>query len=521
MEAIAQQPSRARRQARDLLPEIVLLAVFALLLGWDIGGRAPWWDEGWTMSVARNLAERGYYGRILAGELAPNGLEAAPPVVGVVALSYTLFGVGVWQARLPILLMSFAALALLYALARQIYGRAVALATLAVLLLMPVLPQLHVLNLSRQVMAEMPLLCFLLAGYVLLTGALSGRAWLLLPAALCWALAFYTKYQYISFWAASLSGVVVLLLLRRQLRLAGMLASALVGSYLLLRFGLIPLQGMLLAGRTMPVVPLDGLTEAIALVLEPTNRLVTLQLTLTVMLPGALSCSFAAWQAWRRWRAPEPAAAAEVMRLSLLALVVVWWGWYLFLSVGVIRYIFPAYVLSSVFQAALLAQLTGGFDLRATLGAVAGLLRRQRPLGAGAGALLAVLIVSIWCTGTILFMSAYYRSLGDYSLERTARFLNTQTPPDALIESYDTELFTLLDRPYHYPPDQVHVELIVSTQHGRPVELTYDPLAADPDYLVIGAFGRHNVLYDQTLAGDDWRLVFRDGLYDVYQRVRR
>jgi hypothetical protein len=39
------------------------------------------WDEGWTLSVARNWVERGHYGRLLEGNLAPGGLEAAVTVV--------------------------------------------------------------------------------------------------------------------------------------------------------------------------------------------------------------------------------------------------------------------------------------------------------------------------------------------------------------------------------------------------------------------------------------------------------
>lgn len=510
----------ARVRARRAFPELALLAAFALLLLWQLDGAAPWWDEGWTMSVARNLVERGHYGRLLAGEPAPGGLEAAPPLVGLVALSFKLLGVGVWQARLPVALLSLAAVALTYAVARQVYGRAVAGGALFALLLMPMLPNLHALNVGRQVMAELPLLCFLLAGYTLLAGALNGRSWLLLPAMLCWALAFDIKNQYQWFWAASLALPALLLALRRQTRLALLTGGALIGSSLLLYYTVLPLQSWLLDGRTLPAEPVRGVTEAVAVVLEPANRAIALTLTLTVMLPGALGCGFAAWQAWRRWRAAEPVGSAEVVGLSVLTLVAVWWGWYALLSVAVLRYIFPAFALSAIFQAALLAHVTGGYDIRATLARAAGLVRAQRPLGGGVAALLTVLIVSIACGGTILFMSAYYAGLGGRALERTAAYLNSQTPPDALIETYESELHFMLDRPYHYPPDQVHVDLILRTSHGRDVALDYDPLAADPDYLVIGDFGRGNALYDETLASGAWRPVLHDGLYDVYQRVR-
>ena len=44
---------------------------------WNLSGPPPWWDEGWTLSVARNWVERGHYGRLLDGQIAPNGLEAS------------------------------------------------------------------------------------------------------------------------------------------------------------------------------------------------------------------------------------------------------------------------------------------------------------------------------------------------------------------------------------------------------------------------------------------------------------
>jgi len=55
---------------------IAILAVFVAGL-WNLGGPGMWWDEGWTLSVARNWIERGHYGRLLDGQLAPPGLEAA------------------------------------------------------------------------------------------------------------------------------------------------------------------------------------------------------------------------------------------------------------------------------------------------------------------------------------------------------------------------------------------------------------------------------------------------------------
>ena len=57
----------------------LLIAAATLLIGlWNLEGPEFWWDEGWTLSVARNVVERGHYGRLLDGQPAPGGLEASP-----------------------------------------------------------------------------------------------------------------------------------------------------------------------------------------------------------------------------------------------------------------------------------------------------------------------------------------------------------------------------------------------------------------------------------------------------------
>src|SRR5437870_10861170 len=78
-----------------------------------------WWDEGWTMSVARNWIERGFYGRLLEGEPAQPGPEAHLTVTALIALSFHLFGVGVWQARTVGLIFTLGALVVIYLLSKR------------------------------------------------------------------------------------------------------------------------------------------------------------------------------------------------------------------------------------------------------------------------------------------------------------------------------------------------------------------------------------------------------------------
>ena len=90
-----------------------------------------------------------------------------------------------------------------------------------------------------------------------------------------------------------------------------------------------------------------------------------------------------------------------------------------------------------------------------------------------------------------------------------------------MIETYDSELFFFLDQPYHYPPDYVQTQLNQRMYLGRSdIVIDYDPLAADPDFVVIGPFSRGWRLYDEVLRTDVFHPLHTVGVYDLYERVR-
>jgi hypothetical protein len=485
---------------------------------WNLSGPPPWWDEGWTLSVARTWVERGHYGRLLDGQFAPNGLEASFWVTAPVALAMRMFGVGLWQGRLFGVLCAAAAVALTYLLAKGLYTRRIALGTLVVLLAMSMHPQLHPLVMGRQVLAEMPMFVYLLAGYLgLLLALRRSPLWLALTIG-SWGVAVLSKAQVLPFWAVSLAAPLLVAGLRRRWNTAALLGLALVGA----RFaslGMNWLPGAILAGHTLPVQPVVGLYDVVAWVPALFNRTYALTFALVFGLPTALGLIYAAWR-WLRggWAAADD--GAYTVRLALLALAGSWFAWYLLLSVGVPRYLFPVTFVGSVFVAVLLNDLTAGFDLAGTLDRAGALVRGRGFNRQGAGALLALLLVATAVPLTGLGLYRYYLGGDDRSAEQVASFFNTRTPPGTRIETYESELHFLLDRPYHYPPDQLHVELNRRSLLGQDAPIDYDPLAADPDYLVVGRFARENGLYDAAIGSGAFRLLRRDGLYDIYQRVR-
>jgi len=503
---------------RQHIPELCIALVWGTLLFYNLGGAPPWWDEGWTMSVARNVLEYGFYGRLKLGALAPNGLEAAPPVVGMVALGMRLFGIGLWQARLLPTLCTAGALVSLYLLGRRLYGISIARGAMAVLLLLVALPNVHPLLIGRNVLGEMPMLFAVLLGYLALRQSIARSPLWLLIAIPVFALAIQIKIQAMPFWAMSLLVPLVVCMILRRWREAVMFAAALGGSYLTLRYGLVPFEALLLAGRTLPGEPITGLIEVVAAVTQPFNRLYTLQITLTWLLPFFIGLGVAMWR-WVHDARAQAADADGLTRLVLLVFCGSWWAWFLTLSVGAPRYVFPAVMISGLYLSALLSDLTGGFDWRTSLHDVAAVSRvglRRRNLGA----LLTLIMLVCYIPATLLYLHYYYTAGFDHSAERVADYLNTSTPPNALIETYESELYFFLQRPYHYPPDQLHVALIRRTSIGETIPLDYDPLAANPDYVVIGPFGANFNLYDEILQRGKIRLIYREGPYAVYVPVR-
>jgi hypothetical protein len=508
----------AQNRRRILI--VAILIGLLLALGLVELDRMPplWWDEGWTLNVARNWVEQGLFGQLLVGQPAPPGLSAAFPVVAPIALAFKFLGVGVWQARLVGVLFTFGALALLFYLARQLFNRAIAWGTLAAALLMLFPPELHPLIVGRQVLGEMPGLFYLLGGYVVFLLALR-RAWFVPLSVILWGIALATKLQIMPFWFVSLSVPLLYALLKRWWQQALWFAVGLIGSWIAYQ-AVLQIEGLILAKHTLSNTPVAGLYEVTAFVLAPTVRLDALKTAVTSGLPTLLALIYFAWKLLHNLRQPTTNAKVEIMRVSLLSLGGSWFAWYVLLSISWPRYLAPAVFIDSLFVSALLYDLTDRFNLRSTLRRAVSIFKTRHLTRSAAGALLAIVLVYMTVPLSLLGLSSYYLAGADSSAVQTGEFLNADVPATALIETYDSELFFFLNRPYHYPPDQLHVDLNRRSLLGEDVPINYDPLAANPDYLVVGPFGAMWHLYDAVLTSGAFQPLTTIGRYAIYQRVR-
>jgi hypothetical protein len=464
------------------------------------------------MSVARNWVEEGHYGRLLDGKPVPRGLEAAFPVTGSIALSFSLFGVGIYQARLVSVVFTLATLFLLYELTRRFYNRSVGIATLIVLVFLIGNVEVNPIIVGRQVLAETPALCFLLAGSLSFILA-ENRPHLCLVAALCfWSLALFAKLQVQPFWLVSVLVPIVILLTQRKWKLAGYLGVSFAGSVTLLLL----LQHVFL--QSVLTSSVSGLTHVIALALDRHTRLTVLHETLQYGMPTAIGLG---WGLWSLMKSDiKLQNHTEVIQLSILTLAGSWFAWYEILSLGWPRYLFPAALLGSPFLAAMLYEWTGKFNLGYTIDQLANLLKTLQFTKNSVAALSAVLLVVMSLGRTLTILYGAYVVDVDSSVKNVVQFLNTKTPPDALIETYESELFAFLKRRYHYPPDQVHVDLIRKNSFGEAVAINYNPLMADPDFLVLGRQNRFWDFYDPYLKTGAFRLLQSYTIYKIYERVR-
>jgi hypothetical protein len=185
--------------------------------------------------------------------------------------------------------------------------------------------------------------------------------------------------------------------------------------------------------------------------------------------------------------------------------------------VGLDRYLFPAGFIGSIFTAAVLYRLTFQYDWRKTLDNARAFFFRQRNKKT-AGALLAVLMFAL--TFPLVLVYLIFLPTFSSSLPEVIDYLNSETPKDAIIETYDSEIFFLLERSYHYPPDETNVLAIQREFLKQDVPINYNPLTADPDYLVVGNFSRWWEIYDVSIARGEFKFLKTFPGYEIYVRVR-
>ncbi|MGA1603649.1 MAG: glycosyltransferase family 39 protein, partial [Prochlorothrix sp.] len=151
------------------------LAALGLFL-WNLGG-VPLrdWDEGTVAQVAREIARSGLSGLLHPTIWGSPYLNKPPLAHGLIALSFQIFGVHTWSARLPGALLSATTIPLLYLLGRWLFPTPLP-ARFAALVYLTWLP---VVRHGRLAMLDGTVVCFALILWISLLRSRHNPRWCL------------------------------------------------------------------------------------------------------------------------------------------------------------------------------------------------------------------------------------------------------------------------------------------------------------------------------------------------------
>lgn len=504
--------------------EITLIASIAAMAFIKLDTVPPaWFDEGWTLSLARNWVVLGHYGHLYLGKpVQTTILNAGFPVIGPVALSFYLFGIGIWQSRLPGVLLTLGALVLLYDLVRKLWGRDIALWTWFVVLALAAHPDMHPVIMGRMVMGEMYVVFYLILGFWALWKSWDQTTFLILGM-VGWGAALQAKPQTAPFLFLSLTipGSMAFLQSNKRVsfRLISGLAGALCVSWIIRHF-----EVMFLNGGNDPYHILNNMkvlfTYVLALNFRARLYAIVSLLVLLMGLPSLIGLIYVA----ARWvmirvKLPRLQHRNAVLKVCLWVLGASWYYWYIGFSMGWARYVFPAIILSSCFAAKWIDDLTRGLSLPALLKEGATILTRPLRIRA-LGITFLILTLPITYVLTFTRITEIYTSKPNGFFE-VVWFINHDSTPTAIVETYESELYFLLEKPYHYPPDDVQHTLNQRLFFNASDLIMYDPLQENNniDYLVIGFMSRFWGLDKIILQNPSWHLILNAGLYQVYVRI--
>jgi hypothetical protein len=515
-------PEYIKRSPRQTITSWVFFLTVTIAVGlastYEMERVPPfWWDEGWTVNVARNWIEYNHYGYLLDGIPDPPSLSGAFPVVLPVALSFRFLGVGIWQARLPGVFITLGSLTLIFILTRYLYNQSIAIGSVLISLLMSGAQQLHPILVGRQVLGEMPAIFFLLAGYAFLILAINKSILWFVLTSIAWGLALSTKVQVMPFWLLSLLLPIALAMIWGKWKVVCIYILSGVGAWFLYQtFPMI--QQIFLGPDFIPAQMVKGLMAITAIVPDLRVRKASLYTVLLYGLPALIGVIYSSSKFIQGVHSRQQHHDSELLLLSLLSLTGSWLAWYLFLGMFWTRYLFPPLFLGSVFASALLYELTDQFNFKKTIKNASNFIIKCKIERNTLGALLAIFLVAFTVPVTIRMLAYSYTQGADNSVMQVVDFLNHKTSQYALIETYDSELFFLLNRRYHYPPNYISVDAVQKVYLGSGEDLSYDPLLANPDVIVVGPTSKEWQIYDDVISTSAFRLVFDLPRYKIYER---
>jgi 4-amino-4-deoxy-L-arabinose transferase-like glycosyltransferase len=494
-----------------VLPALMVIVLFIGMVYYR-PGEIPslWFDEGWSLTVARNWIETGQYARLLEGDpVSAEGMAKPFSTTAPIALSFYLFGVGSWQGRLPAMLFMALSFYITFQIVRHLYGYKVGYLTIFALIFIAA-PPVHPLIVGRQAIAEAPLILYLVAGYTAFWHMLNGNKIATLGVVLFWGLALDAKGHTLPFLSLSLIIPIGLAFLRKHWRIIHMFGIVWLGS-LLVYFLVNGIETLLTRGFPIYDAPMQGLYSVTAFVLNPHIRLSALFFLVISGLPTILGIVYGAVNCWRKCLRESRPTIGTYLKLSLISLVVSWALWFFLLSISWGRYFFPVSYFGCIFIALLFKDSFAKVKQMLAYNLFQQL-RGRLPLY--------VTILVATYGGVMNFTFLHHQiNLGNNDAFKVAEYVNKHISTDELVETYESELLFMIDNPVHFPPDQTQVELNRRLFLKQEIDISYNPERVQFRYLIDGPSSVLWQLYTPILEQEQFKSLFVTGGYTIYERV--
>lgn len=483
------------------------------------------WDEGWNLCVARMWHDYGHYGCKIDGAFTDPRLATGIIAVVLTKVGFDLFGVDYLAGRFLFLIHLFGFLIAFFFLVKLLFSKRIATIALFIPLLFPdyrVSPAL----LTTQAHAEVPMCLYITLGYLSALGMLKSRNLKkALPfcalAMVFFGLALYTKKLAEPFLLPAIASIPVALFFLRQYKSAALSLALLVGTYLLLDYPVSSLAPRLVTGPFEDESGTEGLASLLGINTDFKIRKIVLSYVLEnywLSLLGIILFPFLLLSNWSSGpKASETPPKPElIITLSLYLLVLLWTGWFMLLSIHFSRYFAAAATFGSLFSALAISFLSSwimGTKNPKTFFRAQGELIKKAAL-CTVGTLLVIQLIfsmkyAIWYTN----QDRQYNS----ELAALAAYLNSKG--DILVETYDSQIFHLLDVRFHYPPDQINVAHIAAALGRDEYKAKYDYEQKQPDYILVGEWS-NELLKPFTKMPDNqnYAAVKRSNNFTLYKR---
>ncbi len=412
-------------------------------------------------------------------------LGVGPTVLLPIAGVFELAGVGLLQARAVMAIYLVLTVVAFHSLARRLTCDGAALLAAVLLVLAPAV---GTLEFGRQVLGEVPALCFLCLGLnVLLSGVETPRLPRLLAAGTLLGLAAVTKYQLLGVVALGLGMAWMMSRWRgaeplRVFAVPGATALGVFATWQVCLFGYLGPSSFAenvrfvrqAAGGAALAFSAERLSAAVRQLLEPG------------MLLGAMVPAIAYGTA----RALRPDDRALGWRL-VMGIALATLSWFVVASIGWRRYAYPGVALACIAAAALLVE---GLGLQARIEGC----ERPAPLRWVAAAWMAAMVLL-----PLPVVIPRILAPGPQDARSMADMVSRQVASDATIAAWEPEMTFLTDHRYRVPPQSL---LPVAVAHvwaaGPPPSSQYDFMAGGaPDFVLEGPFAaRYRSLSPGSLA---------------------